>query len=87
MISDFGALLSFTLQAFSMEFTIYGFTFSFWQVFLFFLLICHCGSSVLRFPSMTHLDIGVCFGRKKYAHRTVMVGWAFSRLSYLILAA
>ena len=35
MISDFGALLSFTLQAFSVEFTIYGFTFSFWQVFLF----------------------------------------------------
>ena len=35
MISDFAALLSFTLQAFSMEFNIYGFTFSFWQVFLF----------------------------------------------------
>ena len=35
VISDFGALLSFTLQAFSVEFTIYGFTFSFWQVFLF----------------------------------------------------
>lgn len=35
MISDFGAMLSATLQLFSMEFTIYGFTFSLWEVFLF----------------------------------------------------
>lgn len=35
MISDFGALISSTMRVFTMEFTIYGFTFSFWQVFLF----------------------------------------------------
>src|SRR5699024_5770816 len=39
------------------------------------------------FPSMTDLDKAARFGRKKYAHRTVMARWAFSRLSYLILAA
>lgn len=35
MISDFGAMISATVQLFSVEFTIYGFTFSFWEVFLF----------------------------------------------------
>lgn len=35
MISDFGAMISATLQLFSVEFTLYGFTFSFWEVFLF----------------------------------------------------
>ncbi len=35
MLSDFGALISSTVQIFSIEFTIYGFTFSFWEVFLF----------------------------------------------------
>lgn len=35
MISDFAALLSYTFQAFSYEFTIYGFTFSLWEVFAF----------------------------------------------------
>lgn len=35
MLSDFGSFISATVQLFSMEFTIYGFTFSFWEVFLF----------------------------------------------------
>lgn len=35
MISDFGAMITATVQLFSLELTIYGFTFSFWQVFLF----------------------------------------------------
>lgn len=35
MLSDFGAVISATVQLFSVEFTIYGFTFSFWEVFLF----------------------------------------------------
>lgn len=35
MLSDFGAVVSATVQLFSIEFTIYGFTFSFWEVFLF----------------------------------------------------
>ncbi len=35
MLSDFGAFISATVKLFSMEFTIYGFTFSFWEVFLF----------------------------------------------------
>lgn len=35
MISDFGMLIEMTVELFSVEFTIYGFTFSMWQVFLF----------------------------------------------------
>lgn len=35
MISDLGTLLSWTFQVFSLEFTLYGFTFSLWQVFAF----------------------------------------------------
>lgn len=35
MISDVGALFSWVVEVFSIEFTIYGFTFSMWQVFLF----------------------------------------------------
>lgn len=35
MISDFGLIIEKTVQVFSIEFTIYGFTFSLWQVFLF----------------------------------------------------
>ena len=35
MISDFGQLIEKVVEAFSIEFTIYGFTFSMWQVFLF----------------------------------------------------
>lgn len=35
MISDFSAMIAATVELFSVEFTIYGFTFSFWEVFLF----------------------------------------------------
>lgn len=35
MISDFTSVISATLRLFKIEFTIYGFTFSLWQVFLF----------------------------------------------------
>lgn len=35
MISDFGMLIEKVVELFSVEFTIYGFTFSMWQVFLF----------------------------------------------------
>lgn len=35
MLSDFGALFSVVLKLFQIEFTLYGFTFSLWQVFLF----------------------------------------------------
>lgn len=35
MISDFGQIIEKVVEAFSIEFTIYGFTFSLWQVFLF----------------------------------------------------
>ena len=35
MLSDFGLLIEKTVELFSIEFTIYGFTFSMWQVFLF----------------------------------------------------
>ena len=35
MISDFGMLIEKVLELFSIEFTVYGFTFSLWQVFLF----------------------------------------------------
>ena len=35
MISDFGQLIEKVVELFSIEFTIYGFTFSLWQVFLF----------------------------------------------------
>lgn len=35
MISDFGLIIEKIVEAFSIEFTIYGFTFSLWQVFLF----------------------------------------------------
>ena len=35
MISDLGALFSWVLELFTYEFTIYGFTFSMWQVYLF----------------------------------------------------
>ena len=35
MISDVGAVFEKVVELFSIEFTIYGFTFSMWQVFLF----------------------------------------------------
>ena len=35
MISDFGLIIEKVVEAFSIPFTIYGFTFSLWQVFLF----------------------------------------------------
>lgn len=35
MISDIGAVFQKVLEVFQIEFTIYGFTFSMWQVFLF----------------------------------------------------
>lgn len=35
MLSEFGALIDATVRIFSIEITIYGFTFSFWEVFLF----------------------------------------------------
>ena len=35
MISDFGQIIEKVVEAFSIEFTIYGFIFSMWQVFLF----------------------------------------------------
>ena len=35
MLSDFGAFLDVFVQLLSIEFTIYGFTFSFWQILLF----------------------------------------------------
>lgn len=35
MLSDFGQLIAKTVELFSIEFTIFGFTFSLWQVFLF----------------------------------------------------
>ena len=35
MISDLGTLLSWTFRMFSLDFTLYGFTFSLWQVFAF----------------------------------------------------
>ena len=35
MISDVAALFSWVVELLSIEFTIYGFTFSMWQVFLF----------------------------------------------------
>lgn len=35
MLSDFGQLIVKTVELFSIEFTIYGSTFSLWQVFLF----------------------------------------------------
>lgn len=35
MISDLARLFSAVLEAFQIEFTIYGFTFSLWQVFCF----------------------------------------------------
>ena len=44
-MSDIQALFSATLALFKMEFTLYGFTFSFWQVFLFVII----GGMVLRF--------------------------------------
>ena len=34
MVSDVAALFSWVVELFSIEFTIYGFTFSMWQVFL-----------------------------------------------------
>ena len=34
-MEDFAALLSVTYQIFALEFTLYGFTFSLWQVFAF----------------------------------------------------
>ncbi len=34
-MSDFEAMISATLNLFKLEFTIYGFTFSFWNVLLF----------------------------------------------------
>lgn len=35
MISDFGALITAVVEVFQIEFTIYGYTFSMWEVFLF----------------------------------------------------
>ena len=35
MISDVAALFSWVVELFYIEFTVYGFTFSMWQVFLF----------------------------------------------------
>lgn len=35
MISDLSTLFAWVVEVFSIEFTIYGFTFSLWQVFLF----------------------------------------------------
>ena len=35
MISDLGALINWTREVFALEFTLYGFSFSLWQVFLF----------------------------------------------------
>ena len=35
MISDLGALITWTREVFALEFTLYGFTFSLWQVFAF----------------------------------------------------
>lgn len=35
MISDFGLIIEKIVELLSIEFTIYGFTFSLWQVFLF----------------------------------------------------
>lgn len=43
MISDLGALFAWVVQLFSLEFTIYGFTFSMWQVFLFDIVISIVG--------------------------------------------
>lgn len=43
MISDVGALFSWVVELFSLEFTIYGFTFSLWQVFLFDIVITIVG--------------------------------------------
>lgn len=34
-MNDLAALISNTLRVFSLEFTLYGFTFSLWEVFLF----------------------------------------------------
>ena len=34
-MEDFAALLSVTYRIFALEFTLYGFTFSLWEVFLF----------------------------------------------------
>ncbi len=34
-MEDFAALLSWTLRIFDLQFTLYGFTFSLWEVFLF----------------------------------------------------
>ena len=34
-MNDLAALISSTLRIFSLEFTLYGFTFSLWEVFLF----------------------------------------------------
>ncbi len=35
MIEDFGAMISAVVRIFKIEFTLYGVTFSFWEVFLF----------------------------------------------------
>ena len=35
MISDLGALITWTREVFALEFSLYGFSFSLWQVFLF----------------------------------------------------
>lgn len=35
MISDISALFLWVKEVFSLQFTLYGFTFSFWEVFLF----------------------------------------------------
>lgn len=43
MISDVGALFSWVVELFSLDFTIYGFTFSLWQVFCFDIVIAIVG--------------------------------------------
>lgn len=43
MISDVGALFSWVVEIFSLEFTIYGFSFSMWQVFLFDIVVAIVG--------------------------------------------
>lgn len=43
MISDLSALFSWIVDLFSVEFTIYGFTFSMWQVFCFDIVVAIVG--------------------------------------------
>lgn len=52
MIGDFAALLSWTFKIFDLPITLYGFTFSFWQVFAFGAVSCIVG----RFLAEVFLD-------------------------------